>query len=242
MRQTQKTMKNAGFSLIELLMAMAISLIVIAGVAMAYRSQTKASRTQQLTAALQQNLRAALFLLERDTITAGYTPHPFVFDGAGFTVCTATQMQFTSVVNMDGIDNDGDGDIDEDDEIDFIDYQLFDSLGDGDLDLQRQAGGQAVAENIEAIEFFYTVTHPDLAGGSAQTFTPAGLGGIPAADDPLAFITSVTISVLARAAFIDQAYTNNDTYTTGSGAFWGPYNDGFRLQMQTITVQCRNNL
>ncbi|MGD9662582.1 MAG: hypothetical protein AB7U63_15045 [Porticoccaceae bacterium] len=48
------------------------------------------------------------------------------------------------------------------------------------------------------------------------------------------------ISLLARADRPDTQFTNTETYTTASGAVWGPYNDNFRRRFQIITVQCRN--
>ena len=59
-------MNKKGFTLIELLIAMVVASIVMASIYAVYRSQTAAHRTQQLVVQMQQNMRAALYLLERE--------------------------------------------------------------------------------------------------------------------------------------------------------------------------------
>lgn len=62
-----------GFTLIELLIAMAVSSIVMASIYSVYRAQTKSYRTQQLVVQMQQNMRAAMYLSEREIRMAGYS-------------------------------------------------------------------------------------------------------------------------------------------------------------------------
>ena len=66
-------MNRKGFTLIELLVAMVVASIVMAAIYSVYRSQTQTHRTQQLVVQMQQNMRAALYLLERETRMAGYS-------------------------------------------------------------------------------------------------------------------------------------------------------------------------
>ena len=66
-------MNRKGFTLIELLVVMVVASIVMAAIYTAYRSQTEAHRTQQLVVQMQQNMRAALYLLEREIRMAGYS-------------------------------------------------------------------------------------------------------------------------------------------------------------------------
>ena len=61
-------MNRKGFTLIELLVAMVIASIVMAAIYSVYRSQTQTYRTQQLVVQMQQNMRAALYLLESEII------------------------------------------------------------------------------------------------------------------------------------------------------------------------------
>lgn len=63
---------QSGFTLIELMVAMAISLIVLAGVLGAFTSQDKAYRLQNNLTELQQNLRVAVEFMSDDLQIAGY--------------------------------------------------------------------------------------------------------------------------------------------------------------------------
>jgi len=68
-------MKNRkGFTLIELCVAMAIATFVMAAIYSVYRAQTQSHRAQQLVVEMQQNMRAAMYLLEREIRMAGYSP------------------------------------------------------------------------------------------------------------------------------------------------------------------------
>jgi prepilin-type N-terminal cleavage/methylation domain-containing protein len=81
--------KNHGFTLIELMIAMVIGLIIMASIYQVFRSYQQAQATQQLVVDMLQNARAAMTLMKREIRMAGYAP-----------------------AAKDGIDNDGDGDID----------------------------------------------------------------------------------------------------------------------------------
>ena len=82
-------MNRKGFTLIELLIAMVVASIVMAAMYSVYRSQTRTHRTQQLVVQMQQNMRAALYLLESEIRMAGYSatdppaPAGFVQDFTG---------------------------------------------------------------------------------------------------------------------------------------------------------------
>ena len=215
---------HKGVTLIELLIAMAVSGIVIAGIYAAYDSQQKAYVTQQQIVHMQQNMRAAMYLMGREIRMAGYDPYRS--SGAGITAATGNGLTFTFVADDDLNDNDSDGTIDEPGELRTIGYVPYDAYADGDTDIGRRVGGQtrALAENIEEIEFYYT-----LADG-AQTIAPA---------DP-SDIRSVEITILARTAFPDRGFRDVSAYNAPSGAVWGPFNDAFRRSLLTTTIRCRN--
>jgi len=109
-------MNRKGFTLIELLIAMVVASIIMAAIYTAYRSQAQAHRTQQLVVQMQQNMRAALYLLEREIRMAGYSitdpPAPVGFvqnfmglgsphDGSGATT-NANNIAFTVDSNDSG--------------------------------------------------------------------------------------------------------------------------------------------
>jgi type IV pilus assembly protein PilW len=83
-----KIPRNGGFTLTEVLMAMAIGGIVLSSV---YSSFTTQQRSYQVTGdvtAVQQNLRAAMCLMEREVRMAGYDPR----ETAGATFHDVTQI------------------------------------------------------------------------------------------------------------------------------------------------------
>jgi len=63
---------NYGFTLIELMIAMVIAGIVAAAIMMAFDSQQKTQVNQQLIVEMQQDARAALYLMQQDIRMAGY--------------------------------------------------------------------------------------------------------------------------------------------------------------------------
>lgn len=158
---------NSGFTLIELLIAMTITAIVSAAVFSTYRSQQNAQLAQKQVADMQQNLRAALYIMTSEIRMAGYDPAGN--NGAGIINAgdgTNDLNRFTfSYFNADaaGDGNNNDNDIttaDADETLQAIEYYLYDSSTDTDTakdDLGRRSGAKlnAIAGNIQSLEFTY---------------------------------------------------------------------------------------
>ena len=148
-----------GFTLIELLVAMVIAAIVMTSVYSVYYSQQRSYIIQEEVAAMHQNLRAAMSIMEREIRMAGCNPTGNA-SNLGFLDNQANRIQFTEDVRGKdpGDPPDGDtGDPDED-----ISYYLTDADGDGEVDdLVRDTGGteadieKVIAENIASIFFSY---------------------------------------------------------------------------------------
>jgi type IV pilus assembly protein PilW len=64
--------KDSGFTLIELLIAVALGLVIMAGLYQAFRTQQDSYIVQDQVAAMQQNLRGAMYLITRDLQMAGW--------------------------------------------------------------------------------------------------------------------------------------------------------------------------
>lgn len=192
----------------------------MAGIYSAYYSQQKSYITQEQVAAMQQNLRAAMYILPREIRMAGCDPTENA--GAGIQAISNNTINFTLDITDDAGTGDPDGDTDDTNE--DVTYSLYDSGGDGDNDLGRDtgAGNQPVAENIDALDFVY------LDANRATTAT-------------LANIRSVQITMVARAGRGDPGYTNNIPYQNqqGSTIYTAP-NDSFRRKLLTAEVKCRN--
>lgn len=217
------SLSNQGFTLTELLVAMTISGIVAAGIYSTFYSQQKSYTTQEQVAAMQQNLRGAMFLLEREVRMAGHDPTGEAT--AGLVTAQTNSLRFTMDLTDDTGTGSPDGDIGDVNE--DITYALFDADGDGDNDLGRDdvngSGNNIVAENIDALDFVYL-----------------NKDGDPTAT--LSEIRSVQISVLARAGRVDPGYTNSNVYENqrGDTIFTPPAGDNYRRKLLTAEVKCRN--
>nr|WP_320049080.1 prepilin-type N-terminal cleavage/methylation domain-containing protein [uncultured Desulfuromonas sp.] len=66
--------KNTGFTLIEVLVALAVTSIILSGAYMAFNSQQKTTTAQTNVSDMQLNLRAALDFISRDIRLAGCNP------------------------------------------------------------------------------------------------------------------------------------------------------------------------
>jgi len=214
-----------GFTLTELLVAMALSAVVMASVGAIYYQQQKSFLAQEQIAGAQQNIRAALYFMEREIRMAGCDPT----QNSTATIITANNngIRFT-------LDLNGNGTIDAATE--DIAYSLFDSLGDGDTELGRALGGganQALAENIDALNFVY------LNGASPPVvLDDDGLGNVTT---NISQIRSVQVTVVARTDRIDPGYTDTDIYTNLQGqTILGVQNDHFRRRTLSTTISCRN--
>lgn len=154
---------NRGFTLVELLVSMAVFGIIVGLIVNQYSSQQDSQLTQNQVVEMQQNIRNALIIMTRDIQMAGFDPEisrtlGIVNAGDG---SNGNPLTFTYSVADDGKDNDGDGTTDESGEFQTIQYSLYDFptlAPDGDMDIGRAVGAggnQAIAENIQALLFTY---------------------------------------------------------------------------------------
>ena len=230
---------SEGFTLVELLITVVVSMIIIIAIYSAFKVQQRSYIAQDAVSEMQQNLRAALMSMANDIRMASFDPNGTA--GAGFIGAQADAVAFSADLADDG---------DLDDPGEHMGYYLFSypapstmvslrrvqsdsnnplSLvddGTGHYEVQGIAvsSEEDLAENIEALEFDYL----DQDGNSLP---------FPIDTDDIVFIR---ISLLARSGQPDPQYSNTLTYTTGSGVVWGPYNDNIRRRLLTATVNCRN--
>ena len=250
--QGKKGMRlDKGFTLLELMIAMAIFGVVIAGVIGAYYEQLRSHNTQQQILEVHQNARAAMHYITRELRMAGYDPSGG--SGAGLTPdagvsATATfSMDITGGEN-DGIDNDDDGTTDEADEAIYgngdtaadneeITYALVNSQ----IMRTDQAGNaQILADNIDALDFVYHGIDPGDPTNTNFRFNAAGGAANPGN------IRSVNVTIVARIERVmaishkaqdDTTYRNldGDMLFDMSGA-----PDNVRRIMLQKTVKLRN--
>ena len=225
---------DRGFSLIELLMAMAIAGVVVGGVYSVYLTQQKSYLSQQAIVAMQQSLRGAMQLMERDIRMAGYTPYEE--SSAGIQTANTNAIRFTLDIH-DGVDNDSDGRTDEFDEVgngdddtadigEDITYFRADPDGDGVFDLFRRdaflGADQILAYHVDALDLVYL----DKAGSVTSD---------------LGKIRSVQVTMVARTGRPDRGFRDNTIYINQKGTVILPQqNDSFRRKLLTCEVKGRN--
>ncbi len=151
---------NRAFSLVELMVSMAIFGVIISLIVNEYTRQQDSQITQTQVVQMQQNIRSALIIMTRDIQMAGFDPEilpsrpGIVAAGDG---SNGNPLIFTYNVSDDGSDNNNDGTIDESGELQTIQYSLYDAFGDGDMDIGRTVGAQLqpLVENIQTLQFIY---------------------------------------------------------------------------------------
>jgi type IV pilus assembly protein PilW len=211
---------------------MALAAMVSFGLVVVFTSFSRTQTAQDNVISMQQNLRAALFLMGRELRMAGYKgPNPSATPMAGILDANSDNIRFTYLATDDGIDNDSDGSRDEAGETTTIQYTHYDADGDGINDAigrNVDSGPRGlVAENIQAVEFYYEL---DNSGTIVRSTTPTSRSNI----------RSVRISVLAQTHRTDRNFTNSTTYASASGVSWGPYNDGRRRRLGQTYIHLRN--
>ncbi len=211
------TKYSKGFTLIELMVAMALTSIIMAGIISTYVSQLKSHVTQQTIVEMQQNLRSAMQHMEKEIRMAGYDD-PNMPSVASITTVLANTFGFTMDLNDDG---------DVGDANETIIYTLAANTA-GVQCLMRNTGGGNVpiAENVEALNFVY-------------------LDGLRIPTNVAMDVRSVQITIVARSSRVNPGFFNrqidNQVYRNQQGAVVLPaMNDTFRRMAITTDIKCRN--
>lgn len=183
-----------GFTLVELMVSMAISLVVLAAIAGTFTVQTRQNSAEEQLGQMQQNVRAALDLMIREVQMAKYDPAGTAFPGGTYGVTySSSQLQIKS-------DMDGNGTLDtaSNGTVENIIY-FYDSTN---LRITRQLGSggtaQVLADNVTA----FTLDYYDANGSSVTSLANSGN------------IRKVTISITARTSRPDPGYASNGGYRT----------------------------
>ncbi|MFH2220371.1 MAG: prepilin-type N-terminal cleavage/methylation domain-containing protein [Pseudomonadota bacterium] len=157
----RNTRTDSGFTIIELLVAIAIAALVMAGLWRTFSFQQQSYNLQRQVVAMEQNLRAGMQFMESEIRMAGFDPSDAA--NAGIVNPGTDTIHFTTDLNFDGdvVDTDED-----------VTYKLY-TATDGIQKLGREIltlGGtttQAVAEYIDNLAFAY------LDGNSVVMASPS---------------------------------------------------------------------
>jgi type IV pilus assembly protein PilW len=221
--------KNSGVTLTELLIALALTGIVAGAIYNIFISQGKAYTIQSEVAEMQQNLRAGIFMMEREIRMVGYDPTR----AADAQILTAApgQLEFTADLNGDGV---------TDDPNEHMIYTLYDTDADGTSDalgrndVNSGAGTQLLAENIDQLNYVYLDGSRNALNDMATSVDPAVLPDI----------RSIQVTMVARSGAIDSNYTDNETYQNqnpgGSEVIYTAPGDNFRRRLLSTEIKCRN--
>ena len=177
---------KSGFTLIEMMVALAIGMIVIASVAGTFTSQTRQNKAEEEISQLHQNVRGAIDLISRELMQAGYKAPGGTVTGVTY---SATELLIQADIN-------GNGSIDTGNT--SLEYIIY-TRNSGTNQITRQLGSsgtpEVVADNITQCDF----TYKDASGTTTTTS---------------ASIRKVTITITGRTAKPDPSYTTNGGYRT----------------------------
>jgi len=259
-----------GFTLIELLVTMVIAGMVIASIYNTFIVQRHTYYVQDQVAAMQQNLRASLVMMQNDIWLAGYDPNP-----DRTTTCVGIQTAEQGRLQMT-MDLNGNGNCDDPNEdvtfgINNADDTEPDGVADsGAADLGRDTGGgfQDIATDIQAIGFAYAFDADndgelDNSGGATPHIIWAldtdgdgnwdnldsnDDGAITGADDVDGTPTGIPV-VLAdiravRVWILARSESADRDFANNATYVVGrnqiTVNDGFRRRLLDSVIECRN--
>jgi type IV pilus assembly protein PilW len=233
MKRKQKHMSlkrsNQGFTLVELMIAMVLSLLALAAIYSTFQAQHRSYQVQSETADMQQNIRTAMYYMQREIRMAGSNPFD-TMPAFGITAANSTSITFTEDIRGTNSIDPPDGDANDSEE--NITYAL------NGTNLQRTNNNsipvvpQTVAQNIDWLDFVYL-------DGNSNAIPFVG-GAIPVAN--LSQIRSVQVTIVARTRDrLLYGSTNNKQYLNQQlTVIYTAPGDNVSRRILTTTIKCRN--
>lgn len=176
-----------GFSLVEMLIAMAVGMVVLGAMYGVFNIQSKTLSNQEEIVAMQQSVRAGMDMIAREIGMAGYNPAGATFAGVTY---DTTQLRIMADLN---------GDQDTGDENEDIVYKYYDENSAYPYQIKRKTGGgdfQPFVENVQSFTFQYL-----KSDGIATAATSAE-------------VRQIRITITGRTAKPDSSYSANGGYRT----------------------------
>ncbi len=236
-----------GFTLIELMIAMAISGMAMAAVASVFLAQVTGQISQDTSLEMTQGARAALQRMADEIRMAKCDPTQNA--NSGFITAGNANLNFSMDITGSTF---GESDGDTNDPNEIIRYALTnDADGNGIADgtpcnLGRATGGgalQPIALNIDALNFVYLA--PDNTNTPADADGDPDILASPVAAANLNNIEYIEVTLVARGGQeirgLLRTYTDNTVYRNQQRAVILPaQNDDFRRLSFTSSVAIRN--
>jgi len=194
-----------GFTLVELMVALALSGLVIAAVYKTLSSQQRVYTAQEQVVSTQQELRAGMECVVRDLRMAGYNPHS-IESTFGISAVAAGSITFATDYDGDGIRNITPPTVKTDPKVELISY-VCSSAG-----LERRENnvaynqatpstyGYLLADNVVALDLVY------LDSNGAVLALPL------TSSTQLAAITAVQITMVVRAGTKEKGFKDTTQY------------------------------
>lgn len=147
-------LSNTGVTLVELMIAMVLSMLLMSAVYMTYTAQHKSGTVQSRVVYMQQDLRAVMDIMERDIRNAGCNPQ----GAAGIQAlvpagCSSTTLQTMADLSTGTSTNPGDGDATDSDE--NVTYRLNGTTATLERVDNTTNTVQPLARNITQLNFTY---------------------------------------------------------------------------------------
>jgi len=184
--------KNDGYTLVEILVALTMTVVVLGSIFYAFKSQQDSYVVQSQVTVMQQTLRGAMYMITRDAQMAGYYMN---FDAGDYTMNwdnldgdneTIRPLLYArnNVTGVTGIRNGTDvivimkASLTEGRELETGEYASgttlsfdFDLDGDGDHDLNQNFCGVLVKSDLSGSEFFHLDGSGNLVGSLSEEYS-----------------------------------------------------------------------
>jgi type IV pilus assembly protein PilW len=146
---------SAGFTMVEMLMALAIFSIAFGTIYKSFEHLNRSTTTENVKAGIQQSARIAVDFLVQDIRLAGL--NPLGSPGIGIQAASSDSIRFTMDVNFDG---------DDDDTLEDITYAL--NAANGTILQTNHLGDEVLIDNVTGLNFVYLDTDGQTTSDLAE--------------------------------------------------------------------------